>query len=497
MSVTQVRTYIYQKPHRSGRTTWTIKWLDPDSGVWCYHNAGQTQSEAKLIEARVREALFRGESPFPKHSDEKRITVDELIDLFYKTPRFLNAASRWQAIVKAQFETVIRPSLGKKPFAALKRDEVYNIYLKLKNKGLSHSTILKYHRKLTILGQLFSEYYPGHPNPVLEIRDFSRLFPKQAPTRDINFLTPEELEKLYEALAHSRSGTVLPLVKFLAHSGLRRSEALSLRWSDIDESSGFIQIRTSKNGSARRVPLEPGAKEALEMLPKVNEIVFTKADGSVYHKDSFLKPLKRAAARAKINKRIDIHSLRHSWGSNKIRAGWGIRKVSQMLGHSDIFITSEVYTHLLDGDLCVRDQFHFDKKMSSANIVNRERLENVSNFVEQILLPFANVQDLAALKAYLSSFLQNSSPTNASSMTGSKGIQTPSQVSESQEAAMMARDPQFSPHVLRRGHTGACDPVSVAGKNTKLSSDINDLKWCARYESNVRPSASEADALSN
>lgn len=75
---------------------------------------------------------------------------------------------------------------------------------------------------------------------------------------------------------------------------------------------------------------------------------------------SFREPLKNAAKEAGIKKRIDLHPLRHSYGSNKIRADWGLKKVSMLLGHTDIQITSEVYTDLLDGDLKVRDDFRFD-----------------------------------------------------------------------------------------------------------------------------------------
>jgi hypothetical protein len=59
---------------------------------------------------------------------------------------------------------------------------------------------------------------------------------------------------------------------------------------------------------------------------------------------------------------VDLHTLRHSYGNNKIRQGWGLKKVSLILGHSDISMTANVYTHLLDGDLKVRDDFRFDEE---------------------------------------------------------------------------------------------------------------------------------------
>ena len=90
------------------------------------------------------------------------------------------------------------------------------------------------------------------------------------------------------------------------------------------------------------IPLEDGAREALGLLGKQGEFIFCHVNGERYYQDSFLRPLQRAARRAGIMKRIDIHCLRHSYGSNKIRQGWGLKKVSMLLGHSDIGLTSRV-----------------------------------------------------------------------------------------------------------------------------------------------------------
>lgn len=95
--------------------------------------------------------------------------------------------------------------------------------------------------------------------------------------------------------------------------------------------------------------------------------MFSSKDGAQFEGKKFLKPLQRAARRAGIEKRIDIHTLRHSYGSNKIRLGWGLRKVSKLLGHADITITAKVYSHLLDGDLKVRDEVQFDNSGVEAN----------------------------------------------------------------------------------------------------------------------------------
>jgi integrase len=249
----------------------------------------------------------------------------------------------------------------------LRKEKVLDFYLELKAKGLSHSTIKRYHFNLCQLFDLYLEKNPNQINPVRAIKDFRKIFPRQAPTRDINFLVPEEIDALLAEVRSSKSELLFPFIQFLVYSGLRRSEGLELKWTDIDEKAGFIHVRNSKNGEARTVPLESGAREALTLLNRKTVYVFTKSDGKRFDRDSFLRPLQRAAIRAGINKRIDIHTLRHSWGSNKIRQGWGLKKVSMMLGHKNIAITAQVYTHLLDGDLKVRDEFHFDNSIRKEN----------------------------------------------------------------------------------------------------------------------------------
>ncbi len=373
-----VRTFIYKKTHRSGRVTWVVRWKHPETGQWLNRSAGRTRDEAEETEDRLRERLRRGEIPGGNgEMTDGPLHVTELIDLYYLSPRFLNFNERGRNGARAQFE-MIRSELGKEYFSTLTKERILRFYLSLKQKkGLSHATLRKYHFKLTILGQLHLELKPGLSNPLQTIKRFSQYFPKQAPTRDINFLTNDELGQIFEELKKCRAKTILPFIQFLAFSGLRRSEALELEWKDIDFSGGFIYIRRSKNAKPRQVPLESMSIAALKMVPRVHDRVFVNAQGQPYHPDSLLKPLKRAVKRTGIEKRVDIHTLRHSFGSNKIRQGWGLKKVSMILGHSDISITSTIYTHLLDGDLKVRDEFWnssdaFDKNVNPENSIKTE-----------------------------------------------------------------------------------------------------------------------------
>ena len=355
-----LQTSIYKRRYRKSlRDCWILKWKDPVNHQWRSAAAGKTKEEALVIEAQIRQAILRGDpvsldAPAPVKKGAG--VINSLIDQYYTSPRYLSLSPEWQVNCRSQMERIIRPEFGDQDILKLKKDEVYRYYFRLKSVGIPHTTIQKYHYKLRILGQIYAEQREDFLNPMLKFKDFDKLFAKQASTRNIDFLVPEELQRIFAELRKSSSQLSLPFVQFLASTGLRRGEALALRWSDIDRASGYIQVRTSKSGRSRTIPLEKGAEDALALLPAEKfEHVFATSAGIRQHRCSFLMPLKRAAKRAGIQKRIDIHTLRHSYGSNKIRAGWGLKKLSLLLGHADIQTTSNVYTHLLDSDLRVRD----------------------------------------------------------------------------------------------------------------------------------------------
>jgi integrase len=462
------RTYIFEKKHRSGKTTWVVRWKNLDTGQWCYAAAGKTREEAQLIEAKVRQELYRGEDPKPKKNLEPEMTVSAMINLFYQSPRFLNSSLKWKKVLKGQLENIIRPQLGSSRFSELKSEKVFKIYLGLKESGLSHSTIRKYHNTLSVLGQMYAELNPGKDNLIGKIKDFHKYFPRQAPTREINFLTTEEIQLILKELSKTKSKNLLPLVHLLACSGLRRSEALSLKWNDIEWGEGFIHVRDSKNGTARRVPLEPGSIAALKFFSHRSGLIFANEEGYICHPDSLLLGFQRAVRRAGINKRVDLHSLRHSYGSNKIRQGWGLKKVSKILGHSDISITSEVYTHLLDGDLKVSDEFHFDKVRSSANSEGEGiQHQTMSTIVTQLIEKLGSMPKEVFLQSNFSEMIDEAVAQGMKNLS--------SDVSKPHATTTLPKKAPKVPHMPRRAETAPFDPLSAARADSKLSCDFKSL----------------------
>jgi len=366
--LTRIQTNIYKRKLRGGGVSWMVRWKSPRNGRWVAVTGGRTKSEAQALEARIRNELVAGRDPeFLKTGASPDLTVSDVIDRFFEHSRYLAGTETWKVENRSRLEQWVRPNLGKFKFSDLTTDRILKFYLSMRDGGLGRPSITKTHTLVCLLGDLHAELVPRAENVARKIRDFGKYFPKRAPQREINFLVPEEMEVLFRAADRSKNHLLSPLIRFLAETGLRRSEALNLKWTDIDRAGGFIHIRKSKNGRARRIPLVDEAWRAIERLYGRSEYVFVDRSGKRPHEDVFLKPLRTAARKAGIEKRIDLHTFRHSYGSNKLRAGWGLKKVSMLLGHSDISITANVYAHLTDGDLCVRDDFRFDNPAESEN----------------------------------------------------------------------------------------------------------------------------------
>ncbi len=364
----KIRTNIYKRKYNSGKTAWMVRWWDTVAHGWCALKGGDTQEEAEVTETRVRDDLLRDIDPGAWLAETPVETISELILAFYQTAHYQSCSEGWRKIMHYHLDGLIKERLGGYRFSELTKEKLYAFYLELKNKqGVCNSSIQKYHLKICFLGDVFVERHPDKINIPRQLKDFKKRFPREAPRREINFLTPEEIEKVLSELRKTTSDLAYPFTKLLVHTGMRRNEARNLKWTDIDYESGFIHIRKSKNGKSRSIPIEPGAKEAIEMMPRKSEYIFIHKDGDRPDKHSLRRPFQRAAKRIGIDKRVDLHTLRHSYGSNKIRAGWGLKKVSMLLGHSDISLTARVYTHLLDGDLKVQDDFRFDNRAEKQN----------------------------------------------------------------------------------------------------------------------------------
>ncbi len=196
----------------------------------------------------------------------------------------------------------------------------------------------------------------------------------KTPMREVDFLTPEEIDRMRE-VARARSPRDSAILELLYSTGLRVSELCSLN-RDIDFTKGEFSIR-GKGEKVRPVFLTESAQEALarylEKRSDLDPALFVQEGPSTVkrleegkslrlHPRSVERIVKRIAVEAGISKRVTPHTIRHSFATNLLRNGADIRSVQMLLGHSNI-TTTQVYTHVTDAQLRkIHEKYHRDRK---------------------------------------------------------------------------------------------------------------------------------------
>lgn len=196
--------------------------------------------------------------------------------------------------------------------------------------------------------------------------------PKQTdkPVKQPQFYTKEQCKEL---LRITEGTPLYDMIYITFLYGLRRSELMGLRWSDIDWDNNSITIQhtvvigngvvskemTKTKSSHRTYPLINDVKEILLRIQTKQkeykrlfgncyidtDYIFCKEDGSVYYPDYPTKRLKTIIEKYQLSP-IHWHSLRHSCASMLLAEGWNIKAISEWLGHSSVDITLNIYAHL-------------------------------------------------------------------------------------------------------------------------------------------------------
>jgi integrase len=182
-------------------------------------------------------------------------------------------------------------------------------------------------------------------NPARRVRKF----PENAPRQRV--LDEKELARLTVAIRSVSDPFVRGIFRLLVETGCRRSEALNMRWDDVDLESGLWTLRSTKAGRVQHFPLAAVTTAWLRGLPRMA--------GSPWVFPSPRDPEKpwceiRSAwlelkTTAKLQG-VNIHDLRRSFGLEVARKA-GILAASKLLRHSSIDITSRVYAPLAAEEL--------------------------------------------------------------------------------------------------------------------------------------------------
>lgn len=148
------------------------------------------------------------------------------------------------------------------------------------------------------------------------------------------------------------------LLEVLFGCGLRVSEVVSLRTSDVDLESNVLRV-TGKREKMRVVPLPSGTAGALadwlssgrkHLLKKPSGLVFVSARGSALSRQAVYTIIAAAARAGGVGGHVGPHTLRHSYAVSLLKGGADLRAVQELLGHESV-ATTQVYTELADDEI--------------------------------------------------------------------------------------------------------------------------------------------------
>ena len=320
----------------SGRKRFFVHCQHDGERVWKIVGdaAGMSVAEARSRAASMLAAIRRGE-PAPARPEETLFeTVAQTV--FDRHRRLWKAGTL--TVNRNYLRNQILPHFAKRPIADIDAREVKNWFASL------HATPVAADRSMPVLSVVMREaeamgLRPEGSNPCRGIRRYRR-------KGRARFLSDDEIRRLSERLsAHAdQYPRQVAAVRLLLLTGCRKSEILTLRWSDYRE--GRLFLRDSKSGP-RTVWLSQPARNVLDSLDRKGSWVFPahraagpQTKGSL---DRFWYALRTEAGLRDVR----LHDLRHSYASIALKNGETVLAIARLLGHRSPQ-TTLAYTHFAD-----------------------------------------------------------------------------------------------------------------------------------------------------
>lgn len=352
-----------------GERTWLVRVYlgrDPQTGKRRYK--GFTVHGTKK-QAEERLAKLIAEIEGGTFVEPVKLTVQEWLEKWLESYAKPSLAPTTFETYENNVRVHIVPALGRVFLPKLTPVHVQDLLASLKTKGLAAWTV---HGVYKVLHKALNDAVKAGlvPRNVADMVNKPKQDKKPRPTLD-----PEEARRFLEAAREDRLHALYVLA--ILH-GLRRGELLGLRWADVDLEAGRLSITQAmkivnnrpafgepKTARSRRlVELTPLAVEALrrhrheqrkERLafgPDYQDhgLVFCQVNGKPLDPHNMLKrSFKRLLKKAGITKDLHLHDLRHSCATLLLKQGVHPKVVQERLGHSNITMTLDLYSHVLPG----------------------------------------------------------------------------------------------------------------------------------------------------
>ena len=324
-------------------------------------HGSKKDAEAKLRE--ILTTLDKGDYVTPTEE-----TVGSFLERWLETYAATRTSPRTQMAYRSVIRSYISPTLGAVPLASLRQQHVQDTYATLLSRGLSAQTVLHTHRVLH--KALSSAVKEG----IVARNVCDAVEAPRPPKREMSTLDGKGVLRFLEV---SNDSPYRDVFLVALYTGLRRSEVLALKWDNVDlENSrlfvvaglhfitgqGLVLLPTKTARSRRPVTFTPEVADVLrairgaQLVSQVElgsawqgtRFVFTKPNGTPMDPakvtNAFTAVIKEAGLSG-----VRLHDLRHTHASLMLLAGVHPKVVSERLGHANISITLDTYSHVLPG----------------------------------------------------------------------------------------------------------------------------------------------------
>ena len=247
--------------------------------------------------------------------------------------------------------------VGKKMIDATEED-LQNYVVYMQTIGKSNATISR------SVASIKAFYKYLLKNKIIEENITEGLVAPKVEKKELSILTPKEVECLLEQPSSSdlKGQRDKAMLEVLYATGIRVTELISIKVSDVNLSSGYIKVK--KKNKERTIPVGNVALKCLKdyienvrpLLIKTEEeeTLFINANGQKMTRQGFWKILKQYKDQAKIEKDLTPHTIRHSFAVHLLQNGAEVKMVQEILGHTDVASTL-MYTQM--ADMKLRDEY--------------------------------------------------------------------------------------------------------------------------------------------
>jgi integrase len=297
--------------------------------------------------------------------DGGKLTVGEYLDRWLSDSVRDTVRQRTYERYEQLVRVHIAPALGHSKLKNLTPAHVRGLYRSKLDAGLSARTVQYIHRTLSkALKQAVDDRLIPR-NAAASVK------PPQPRRAEIQPLDQEQVRAFLAAVTDERL-EALYVVAITA--GLRQGELLGLKWEDVDLDAGTLQVRRTlsearsgrifeapKNGKGRSIRLTRRASEALRghrkrqleeklrlgTLWQENDLVFPSQVGTPLGGRNLIRHFKRMLERSDLSSTFRFHDLRHTCATLLLRQSVHPKIVQELLGHANIGITLDTYSHVL------------------------------------------------------------------------------------------------------------------------------------------------------